>query len=280
MNPNRNTLHNPNAMQPHHPNLTYGDSPASGPAPHTAGHHRHDLLNKIDPSVDSSRDKVPLPPPGGATNGPHSSRLANKLDPRVDTRAYEASNAGFGAGAGYAAGGTMMGSQPVAPMAPMHHSAGGGASAGMMSGGLRGEAPEGTYGPHSSRMANAVDPRVDSDRDGRGAMQHGAGGGYQQHGMGGGGYGQQQHAPQQSGFASRPHEGVGAAGYGQLQQHQGYGMGHGQHAGQHYGASALPGPAPNTAGPHRSDLLNKLDPTVDSKGGMGMMNERGQRRGL
>ncbi|KAK3380783.1 hypothetical protein B0H63DRAFT_378950, partial [Podospora didyma] len=27
-------------------------------------------------------------------------------------------------------------------------------------------APEGTYGPHSSRLANAVDPRVDSDRDG------------------------------------------------------------------------------------------------------------------
>ncbi|KAK3688736.1 hypothetical protein B0T22DRAFT_460154 [Podospora appendiculata] len=30
-------------------------------------------------------------------------------------------------------------------------------------------APEGTYGPHSSRLANAADPRVDSDRDNRGA---------------------------------------------------------------------------------------------------------------
>jgi hypothetical protein len=28
-------------------------------------------------------------------------------------------------------------------------------------------APEGTYGPHRSRVANALDPRVDSDRDGR-----------------------------------------------------------------------------------------------------------------
>ncbi|KAK3315717.1 hypothetical protein B0H66DRAFT_559592 [Apodospora peruviana] len=27
-------------------------------------------------------------------------------------------------------------------------------------------APEGTYGPHSSRIANALDPRVDSDLDG------------------------------------------------------------------------------------------------------------------
>ncbi|KAK1752743.1 hypothetical protein QBC47DRAFT_389191 [Echria macrotheca] len=30
-------------------------------------------------------------------------------------------------------------------------------------------APEGTYGPHGSRLANAADPRVDSDNDNRGA---------------------------------------------------------------------------------------------------------------
>lgn len=29
------------------------------------------------------------------------------------------------------------------------------------------DAPEGTYGPHASRVANVLDPRVDSDRDGR-----------------------------------------------------------------------------------------------------------------
>lgn len=29
------------------------------------------------------------------------------------------------------------------------------------------EQPEGTHGPHSSRAANAADPRIDSDRDGR-----------------------------------------------------------------------------------------------------------------
>lgn len=29
------------------------------------------------------------------------------------------------------------------------------------------ETPEGTSGPHSGRVANAADPRVDSDRDGR-----------------------------------------------------------------------------------------------------------------
>lgn len=35
-------------------------------------------------------------------------------------------------------------------------------------------APEGTYGPHGSRIANALDPRVDSDRDGR--PKHGVSG--------------------------------------------------------------------------------------------------------
>lgn len=29
------------------------------------------------------------------------------------------------------------------------------------------EQPEGTHGPHSSRAANAADPRIDSDVDGR-----------------------------------------------------------------------------------------------------------------
>lgn len=44
------------------------------------------------------------------------------------------------------------------------------------------------------------------------------------------------------------------------------------------GNSHLPGPAPNTAGPHKSDLLNKLDPRVDSKGGM--TYQETERRGL
>jgi hypothetical protein len=162
-----------------HP-ATYGDSPASGPAQHTAGHHRHDLLNKLDPSVDSSRDKVPLPPPGTATNGPHSSRLANKLDPTVDTTAYENAN--------------LAGVHP-----PQHHHRGGGIMGGS---GARG---------------------------GAGAL-HGAG------------------------------------------------VGHGNHQHHVAGTSHLPGPAPNTAGPHRSDLLNKLDPSVDSTGGM--TTGKGQRRGI
>jgi len=239
--------HNPTGMP------TYGDSAASGPAKHTAGPHKHDLFNKMDNKVDSSRDNVVLPPPGTATNGPHSSRLANKLDPTVDTKAYEGAHLGTAqASAAYQQAGERT-----------HH-------------GVATGAPEGTYGPHGSRMANAADPRVDSDRDGRGAMHGGAGAGYGHQGVGTAGYGTAHPVPAAGiahtagglGHSSHQQHGVGAGtGYG----HEA-GVGHGHHA----AGSMLPGPAPNTAGPHKSDILNKLDPTVDSKGGM--MNERGQRR--
>ncbi|KAK3313191.1 hypothetical protein B0H66DRAFT_569750 [Apodospora peruviana] len=201
---------------------TVGESRASGPAPTTAGHHHHDILNKLDPRVDSTKDKRTMHSSAGApegTYGPHKSRIANALDPRVDSD--------MDSTAGPRAGGS----------GPMMHGAAGGNSA----------APEGTYGPHSSRLANALDPRVDSDADRSNHHAGGAGGM-----TGAGGY-------------------VG-------QQHHGYGAGASSgmtstHAGGHHNnrqaAAALsgPGPAPNTAGPHKSDLLNRLDPTVDSKAG-------------
>lgn len=227
---------------------TYGENPASGPAPTTAGHHKHDLLNKLDPRVDSTHDRAPAQAmmqgssnnnniPAG-TYGPHSSRIANALDPRVDSdmdgRGQRHNNnmnmAGGGAGAGVGAGTAAYG------------------------GGAAG-APEGTYGPHSSRLANAMDPRVDSDRDGR------AQAGYQ-----GTGY---------------PHDGTtGVGGYGQPQQQAGYGGSAMSGANAMTGTGAGPGPAAKTAGPHKSDLMNKLDPRVDSK--TGMMKEAGysERRGI
>ncbi|KAK0611274.1 hypothetical protein B0T14DRAFT_530071 [Immersiella caudata] len=251
---------------------TFGESPASGPAPTTAGHHKHDILNKLDPRVDSTQDRRPAatmqnPTAVGNNNipagtyGPHNSRIANALDPRVDSdldgRAQRGggmpgSNSNTGVGVG---GGMGMTSAAAAG------SAGYGAGNANIH---RAGAPEGTYGPHSSRMANALDPRVDSDRDGRGSMGT-ASSGYPHDGMvqnqgnygSGGAYGQP----------------VGGAG-----QHGGYGVGA-------MSGGALPGPAPNTAGPHKSDLMNKLDPRVDSKigGGVGAGKESRQfseRRGI
>ncbi|KAG7288487.1 hypothetical protein NEMBOFW57_004840 [Staphylotrichum longicolle] len=198
---------------------------STGSAEGTHGPHSSRVANAMDPRVDSDRDNSRTVGTGrtaghgefgstgyGAgstgygtgsaegTHGPHSSRIANAMDPRVDSDRDNSRTVGTGTGAGY--GGAT------------HHT---GTAAGIGSGigssthhttGMTGThgAPEGTYGPHSSRMANAADPRVDSDRDGRGA--HGT------HGV----------------------SGIGSG----------------------------PGPAHNTAGPHKSDMANKLDPRVDS----------------
>jgi hypothetical protein len=95
--------------------------------------------------------------------GPHSSRLANTLDPRVDSD-MDGSNR-VGAGAATAGATTAAGAH--------HHHQYHGTGATGMTGNAYGTGPttttgtaEGVSGPHSSRPANAMDPRVDSDRDG------------------------------------------------------------------------------------------------------------------
>ncbi|KAK0729643.1 hypothetical protein B0H67DRAFT_559276 [Lasiosphaeris hirsuta] len=205
---------------------TIGESSASGPAPTTSGHHKHDVLNKIDPRVDSSHDKQPMPqhnPPAG-THGPHSSRLANILDPRVHS-----DNSNHNRQQGVAGSG-----------AAMH-------------GGL-GQNNTASGGQHNSRIANQLDPSVDSMSN-RGAATVG----YPGH---------------NAGFNQNTDAGY-AAGTG-LHQTNHHHIGHHQQAAYpsgHMGGShpvndsSLPGPAPHTAGPHHSDLLNKLDPSVDSKAG-------------
>lgn len=251
---------------------TYGESAASGPAPTTAGPHRHDIMNKLDPKVDSTQDRRPMPenvPPG--TYGPHRSRIANVLDPRVDSDADHR-------GAATATGAT-------APTATGRH-----AGAGMTGGAGAVGAPEGTYGPHRSRIANALDPRVDSDRDNRGTTGNAATGRHAGTGMTGGaaagGAPEGTYGPHSSRIANaldprvdsdmdnRGTTGTGAGygqpaagGYGQPTRHAG-GLG-ATGAGRQQAVNPMsgPGPAPNTAGPHRSDLLNKLDPRVDSKTG-------------
>jgi hypothetical protein len=73
--------------------------------------------------------------------GPHSSRLANALDPRVDS--------------------DMDGPRRVGTTVGTTGVTGGNYNTGTTTG-----AVEGVAGPHSSRLANALDPRVDSDMDG------------------------------------------------------------------------------------------------------------------
>jgi len=183
---------------------THTSSNLPGPAPNTAGPHRHDVTNKLDPTVDSHSGGAQILGPGinasvqgapaaatppatqtevGNNYGPqHNSRLANLLDPRVDSSQTR------------------------------HAVPSGSAAAPDVSAPPATNAPQGTYGLHSSRAAHTLDPRVNSHLEGRGCV-----------GL------QGQPTAVQSGTVTQP------------------------------------GPAPTTAGPHRHDIMNKLDPTVNSK---------------
>jgi hypothetical protein len=214
------------------------------------------------------------------TAGPHSSRVANAADPRVDSdldssRRTGATGTTGGLGStghttsgmtgthsenmpGRTAGMTGTGMHGTHSENMPGHSTGLGSTGGMTgthSSGMTGThssgLPEGTAGPHSSRAANAADPRVDSDLD----SSRRAGG------LGGSTYNQTTTGT--SGLSSH-----GAGAHGPTGTHSS-GLS-GTNSGAHhmgdntaYGTNN-PGPAPKTAGPHKSDMLNKADPRVDS----------------
>jgi hypothetical protein len=133
----------------------------AGTAEGVAGPHSSRLANALDPRVDSDMDgSRRVGTTAGTTGvtggnnyatgttgtaegmvGPHSSRLANTLDPRVDSDMDGSRRVGTTAGTTGVAGGNNYAT------------------------GATGTA-EGMVGPHSSRLANALDPRVDSDMDG------------------------------------------------------------------------------------------------------------------
>jgi len=258
------------AATSHHHGHGHGTAAAAtnlpGPAPTTAGPHRYDILNKLDPSVDARGAGQTVPGgathhqqpvahhpqpvagmggPASTTSGPHHSSLLNKLDPNVDSRtgAVKPTQAG-----------------PLPVQGGGHHHAAGRVPA-------QPEVPEGTYGPHKSRIANALDPRVDSDAD------RGRTGGLHSHAGAGaptGGAPQGTYGPHHSRIANALDPRVDSDLDRNRPAAHGHGHGHGHATRQTAahpvsGGAALPGPAPTTAGPHRSDLLNKLDPTVDSK---------------
>ncbi|KAK3498994.1 uncharacterized protein B0T23DRAFT_449892 [Neurospora hispaniola] len=185
--------------------------------------------------------------------GPHGSRAANALDPRVDSDRDGSRTAGTGAGYNTHSTGNTFGST-----------------------GTHGTS-EGAYGPHSSRAANALDPRVDSDRDGSRTAGNTTG----THNTGTfgtiGTHDRQNHP-----FSSNTHSNVAGSGHTGMTGTHGAPTGtHGPHDSRaantldprvdsdrdgraNLGHHSGPGPAPNTAGPHKSDMVNKLDPRVDS----------------
>ncbi|KAI9849113.1 MAG: hypothetical protein M1837_005343 [Sclerophora amabilis] len=231
-------------------NPSYSENTSTGPAPSTAGPHKSDFLNKVDPRVDSDLDgsKTVGSAPGATggaekknESGPVSSSVnpysSSGIDPRVDSTPRSTQGR---AGSGY--------NEPTTDSHRGRDAAyvGGGTAAGAgayQAGQHRGtEQPTQTFsqpsqatGPHSSSAANKADPRVDSDRSQatRGGDHH---------------YGR-----------DAAYVGGGtAAGAGAYQATQSRGTD------QPTSTTANTYGSTTAAGPHSSNAANKADPRVDS----------------
>ncbi|KAF2274897.1 uncharacterized protein EI97DRAFT_93248 [Westerdykella ornata] len=224
---------------------------------------------------------------GGDPSGPHRTHLGNVADPRDSDRpggygntasAGGTTHTGFDSGT---TGTTGYGSTT-------HTGTGLTGSTGTHAGtGLTGSTGHSTNaGPHSSNIANKLDPRYDSDRDNSATL--------------GGGPGYGTHTGTGLTTSTGTHTGTGLTGstghstnagphstnIGNVLDPRidsdrdgshtvgGYGSttgtGYGTHTGSHTGAGLTgstgthTGTGQHTAGPHKSDFLNKVDPTVDS----------------
>jgi hypothetical protein len=232
----------------------------------TAGTHHHHNTTTQHPV--SGTSAAPVGSGYGSTNaGPHSSNVANKLDPRVDSDRDNSHNLGA---ANYGPGGATNPNTTGG----VH----GGAYTQGTNAGNNYNSTSTNAGPHSSNIANKLDPRVDSDRDNShnlGAANYGPGGATNPNttgGVNGGAYGHQT-----TGGALGGNNGYGSTNNGPHNSNvlnsldprvdsdndgsRNAGLAK-TGAGATYNAST--GPATGTAGPHGSNLLNKLDPRVDS----------------
>merc|ERR1712232_982589 len=237
---------------------TYGSDPT--------GPHDSHLGNKVDPRVDSSTvggygnttgQSTGLTGTGGHSSGltgnnygsdptgPHNAHLANKADPRVDSdriggHGNTASAGGYNSSGLTGTGHNTGHSTGLTGTGTSHNTAGN-----------YGSDPT---GPHDSKLANKLDPRVDSTTVGPHGNQAGARTGT---------YGSDPTGPHDSHFGNKADPRVDSSrtgGYGNTTSTGGYGS-----AGPGgSGITSGPGPAPDTAGPHKSNMLNKVDPRVDS----------------
>ena len=293
-----------------------GTYPAGGAGPGssmTAGPHSSNLENKMDPRVDSDRDGrsgmgntgvgstgsgygsntgVGSTGSGYGSNttaGPHSSNLENKMDPRVDSdrdgrsglgnTGVGSTGTGYGSGTGPSAtssntGRIVSGAGMTSEHSPdfLRHAGHSHEYQGDPCGpeAAAPGAPHFTTGPHATDTANRLDPHVNS---GIGAPGSTTGSGFGTStgtdrglssntgtgtGLGSSGTSSDPYGSSSTG-TGRHHgrdaalgAGAGAAGVGAYE------------AGRDSTQSSATGPAPTTAGPHKSDMLNKLDPRVDS----------------
>ncbi|KKY21285.1 putative period circadian [Diplodia seriata] len=185
----------------------YGNTSTTGthfqhddPRSTNAGPHGSNVGNKADPRIDSDYDnRARTGNQTGAAAGPHSSNLANKVDPRVDSdRDNREHRRGSAATAGLQPTGGLSGTtsrQDIDGIDPTdikggyttaetttgHSGVGGNSGVSGAHGSHVGNNPgsnthgpnagnhssSDNHGPHNSKIANKLDPRVDSDADNR-----------------------------------------------------------------------------------------------------------------
>jgi len=208
--------------------------------------------------------------------GPHSSRAANAADPRVDSDLDGSRNAG-------AAHNTHTTGSGLTGNTHSSHTTGSGLTGNTHSthntgSGLTGNTGSTNAGPHNSNMANKLDPRVDSDLDSsRHTGTHSTGTGIGSSGLSGthAGNNSGTHTGTTGGLSSSTNAGPhNSNAMNKVDPRvdsdlDGRGNRHGASTGGILGASgshatAGSGTAQNTAGPHNSDMMNKMDPRVDS----------------
>ncbi|KAH8431045.1 uncharacterized protein LDX57_008706 [Aspergillus melleus] len=238
-------------------NNSYGGSYGTNT---TAGPHTSNIANEVDPRVDSDRSSAyghssstnPLKnSTSGAfgsnntygssygtntTAGPHTSNVANEMDPRVDSD--RSSTTGLNSR-------TLQGSVPDASAGGFGHAGSAGLTgASGASGYDRTTGPaSSTAGPHTSNVANEVDPRVNSDLDSTGARNNVS------------------RSSRTTGPASStagPHSSNVA---NEADPRVDSDLSNSRHASTH---DRTTGPASSTAGPHSSNVANEADPRVDS----------------
>jgi hypothetical protein len=175
--------------------------------------------------------------------GPHTSNTANKLDPRVDSDRDGSYTVGTGNTYG-----SNTGTHGMAGMT------------GTSGTGTYGHTTSGGHGPHSSGMANRADPFVDSTS---GTTSHTHTGGM---GTGTGYSGSTSTGPHSSNIANKmdPRVDSDRDGSYTVGNTTGTGTTYGSSTGTGMTGTGMTGTDKTTAGPHKSDMANKLDPRVDS----------------
>ncbi|CAK7262570.1 hypothetical protein SEPCBS57363_000133 [Sporothrix epigloea] len=192
---------------------------ATGPAPNTAGPHRHDILNRLDPSVDSDLSKAAAAHNQSMVGG---AGVGSGVGTGVGRSGV--GHTGVGTGVGHSGVGTGVGHSGVGTGAGVGSGVGTGVGTGV------GGRHTATTGHHNHHVSPAV----------AGAASAGVGAEAAHH-----------HNHHGKNYTAVPMTGnAGTAGYGNS------------------GVTSGAGTTRTTAGPHSSNMANRLDPTVDSHTGL------------